>query len=255
MERSIREKIEQYLLNRMSEKEKNDFEKQIHSNENLARQVRQQKLIKEAITDQEVLAFRKKINAIKEKSSGQKKVIRLNRVWTMAAAVLLLILAGFWFLKPTQYTHQELYAAFYQSPEPEEVLPASFYAERDGAGNNETTTYKMNEEWKVARDLFDEKRYGEALQQMKEVVVDSVNFPSEYYFELGLLNMQNQQFYEAIDAFGQVERGQSNAKRWYMALCYLAVEDVENCLLQLETLVNNDNPWQEQAKALLKKLP
>ncbi len=251
MNRNIRKKIENYLRGRMSAEEKQAFEEEMSRNTELKKQVRQQKWIQEAIVDKEALAFRGKMNQWESKVSGKKKVIPLRRAVGVAAAVLILVVAGFWLLQ-ARYTSEELFEAYYRSPEPQNILPASYYASRQGGSKEDSTQVTV---WQEARQLFEQQKWAEALGKMEEVRVSEVAFPSEYYYELGILYLENEQYEKAIEALQQVENGQTYGKSWYLALCYLALGDFDNTRTQLNKLTDQPNAWQKNARALMKQLP
>jgi len=252
MKRSIREKIENYLLGRMSAEEKQAFEEQMSRNTELKKQVQQQKWIQEAVLDKEALAFREKMNKWEAKVSGKKKVISLRRVVGIAAAVLILIVAGYWLLWPQQYSAEELFASYYSAPEPQSILPASYYATRQGRTGDDTLDMTL---WREARQLLEQQQWADALEKMEEVPVSEVAFPSEYYYELGILYLENKQYEQAVEALQQVDNGQAFGKSWYLALTYLALGDIENTRTQLKSLTDQPNSWQEEARALRRQLP
>ena len=169
----------------------------------------------------------------------------------MAAGVLILILAGFWLLKPT-YTSEELFASYYTAPEPSAVLPASYYASRQGGVAEDSTAVTV---WQEARQLLEQQQWTEALNKMETVPLDELAYLSEYHYELGILYLENGLYEEAINALKKVENGQAYSKAWYLALSYMAIGDAENARTQLLPLVGQPNAWRDLAIGLLKKLP
>lgn len=258
------EQISDYLDGNLQPEEQGAFEDQLKKDHQLAKELELYKEIQQELSNEKVLKFRKSIHSFnekyKEKSQTHLPPTRLKSlrfILSVAAGIILLLAAGIWFFSPTS-SAQELLATYVETLNPTDILPAQYSS---GIRSVIDSTIQLEEDsllatnWHKARIFFAEKKYDSALNAMIEVKESEVIDPSSYYYELGILYLINKQPAEAITTLQKMETDKSGGKNWYLALSYLALNQIDLCREQLTLLTKEDNPWYEEASTLLKSLP
>ena len=88
--------------------------------------------------------------------------------------------------------------------------------------------------------------------------IDALSDPRDIY-SFGLYCMEEQRFPEAVYAFrrvvGMQEKTYLESSEWYLGLCYLKLNDLENAKLVFTSVAaSKDHIFRKESKALLRKL-
>jgi hypothetical protein len=249
--RSITE-IEEYLSGELEEPLMNSFEGELLINEGLSAEVKLCREINEAIGEKDIMALRESLNNIKdseiEKDSRQKRGIsppKLKKVvWYVAAASVILMLGLNITFQQQSYSAHELYNEFYRP------LEGNLGATRSSSLPEERllnqALMKMNnEEYDIALKLFSEI-----------LAKDQRNIAGNFYS--GTIHQQKGQYVDAIHSFTNVISQGDNLfveqSEWYIGLCYLNRNEREKAIRQFKKIAEYSGYYQEQSKAILRKL-
>ncbi|EMR03223.1 hypothetical protein [Cesiribacter andamanensis] len=173
-----------------------------------------------------------------------KNVPLYRRGWMLAAAVVLLLaMAGALFLLADRSSAPDLYAAYY--------TPLAQLELAHPRGEDESAELKQQ-----AAAAYQQADYPTSLQLL-EKARQLAGADGELLFLQGLNLLALERYAEAEQALLQARefrfRQQQDA-RWYLALAYLAQEKRPEARQTLETLQQNDGPYQTQSTELLRRL-
>lgn len=250
------ERIERYLLGEIEGKDLEEFDQALSEDQGLATEVELQRAIMEAVREKDIYRFQQTLKEIqdeKDKSQKGNRRFFIPPYLTIAASLAVLVLAAYFIYRSlnTPPSSQELFAQYFEIPDAEDILPP----EPSSRGEDSTMADNPPEDgWSLAKDLFRDKQYAAALQQLRGVSPPEGPANAEYYFQLGILFLINGQPGQALQSWGQLEPGHSYALKWYKAMAFLQLERKLEARGVLRELAQVENPWQEQAAELLGKL-
>jgi len=239
--------IERYLSDDMTYAEKKTFEKEIVVNPELAAEYKLTLSVEDAIRQDDILDFRKKL-LMARKEALQKKtpvpVVRIHRykAWYIAASVLLLLSAGgFWYLSDSDPSSADkLFRKYYSAQSMIDVT-------RSGDANMVEAIIR-----------YQEKDYSGAAVLFSQILRnDPENHAGWFYY--GISCIETSQFMEAEDAFMIIINQDQNLyvehAHWYLALAYLKSNQMEKARLKLEYIAADpENFHRRDAQHLLNKL-
>jgi predicted Zn-dependent protease len=156
----------------------------------------------------------------------------------IAASITLIIMMVTYF---NDATPQELYAEYY-TPYPNVVAPIE-------RAQPETDTYKRSFQ------LYEEKRYSEALGEFKSLLNDQPDSPALNFYA-GLSTLSLNDVPAAMDYLKKVASSKNDFTAhavWYSALAYLLSGQKEKAIVQLEK-ISHDSFYNEKADHLLKEI-
>ena len=159
----------------------------------------------------------------------------------VAALILLVIVFRFFFQDANAISSL---AAEYLSP------PASLSTFRsDDATETEQAQRQILE-------FYEAGNYQEALALMEKIQDRfTTEHSSEYFFDLGILQLFANQPTAALGSFQQVKTGHSHDLRWYRAWALLFAGEIDSGKAILQELASNQNPFRDEARQLLRDLP
>ena len=172
-----------------------------------------------------------------------------TRVWAIAAAVVVLILATGWimnrYLNP-RTDALELFAENYQSyPMVITIESGEELVRGDSIRLQESELAYRSGQYPAAYDGFKE-------------LVDSGEYGADLYFYFGMAALETNHLQEAETALEKVlaEPGSLffEAANWYLGLCYLKAEEVEKAVGKFEEIVEGRGSYKDRASDILKKL-
>jgi hypothetical protein len=255
--------IPDYLDDLLSQEEKEAFELQLTQDEQLLKEVDLHREVTKALSDPDRGQFRAKLAAINEATplavEEKKKQgnFFLRTLMGIAASLLLLTALGIWMLQPAS-SPQEQIAAYLENYDPADILPPAYTGpERNGSGDPENFSppHEAEKNLHTARQLFSRKQYPEALAAMGSVDPERLPNPAAYWYERGVLALLNDQPQPAVDALEQINTpALENARRWHLAIAYLQLNRLDDARSVLQPLSQQPNPWQNEARSLLKNL-
>jgi tetratricopeptide (TPR) repeat protein len=232
------ELIANYFLGNLTQEEQLKFEHLMQTNSDFKKDVEFQRDIKDAIFRHERQNLKHRLQRV-EKTIISKNTNKIR--WFVAAAVLVSLSVGYYFLK-SSYTNTELYAMYFE-PAQNIIHPIV----RDGVEDNvETKAFVayQKKDYKLAAQLFD--------------MVFQVNNTSEILFYEALCLMELNKIDQAIEKFEAHKKYTdllSNKTNWYLALAYIKQNNIEKAKGILNLIIKNQESYNiEKAKELFKKL-
>jgi tetratricopeptide (TPR) repeat protein len=253
--------IEKYINGELTGEELEIFELQLRSDSDLVNEVALQKDILQALSEKEVIDFRKKLVTIHEKVSSSKptqgRIFKLGRVLALAAAVVALVLVGNWvfnIIPSKTISPSEIYAANFKAPE---VMGEENNGERTILPDERIDSLIDETDFlNKADSLFNINRYEEAAIFLNAIPSEVMNeYPTEINYRLALLSMLVDEHEQAVFYFEKVITNYQSSRDWYTALSLLKIDGrMGDAKAAFEHLVSFNNPYQEEASKILKQL-
>jgi tetratricopeptide (TPR) repeat protein len=169
------------------------------------------------------------------------KVIPLRTILSIAASVVLLAVFGVYLFRNSQPDHEQLFQEYFQPYE-------NVISERSAKDNNQQR----------GMELYDQKKYDEAIIQLKLAVSEDSDNPSLKCY-LGIAYLAGGHSQEAKTIFETMIHNDHQLFRevaeWNLALTYLKIDNEVLLKKTLEEIVRqNDHQYREQAADLLRQL-
>jgi len=239
--------VEQYLSNDMDYAEMRSFEKDIVRNPVLALEYQLSLSINEAVMQDDILDFRKKLIDAREEvkhintGSSIRKISR-KKLWLAAASILILATFGaHWIISMTgSYSNDDLFRKYYTSQSIVNIT-------RSGEANIIEALIRFQEkDYKSAENLF-----SQILQN------DPVNYAGWFYYGISCIETEN--YVQAEKAFSAIITDNQSLyvehAEWYLALCYLKSNRLDKAKEQLAKVSSSmDSFHRRDARHLLNKL-
>jgi len=250
-DRSVDE-IEDYLNQELEESLMNSFEEELLINEGLVAEVKLYQEINDAVGERDVMELRESLKNIKDAGidteNQQKRGIappRLRRVvWYAAAASIILLLGLNVTFQNHSFSNPELYNEFYHPVE---------------ANLGTSRSASLPEERLLNQALVEmnNKEYDSALKLFSEILQkDGRNIAGNFY--TGTIRQQTGKYEDAIHSFTNVITQGDNLfveqSEWFIGLCYLNRNEREKAIRQFRKISQSNGYYQQQSKAILKKL-
>jgi len=236
IDQELFERIEAYLLQRMSAEDRAGFEEEMKHDEKLRNEVRlQQRLIAaaETLSHEDGSWIKKSLAPVK--SMGNKKVM----LWYAAAAIVL-VLAGAWFYRTRSLSAESVYARYFV---PDSGLPVVM------SGNDN------NYDFYDGMISYKEEDYHRAIEIWAEVYKkNDANDTLQYYMGLAFLNDRNP---EAVSYLQRVAQNQESVWQdraiWYLTLACLKFDRISEAKKWVDKIT--DKQQAELLKKDIEKLP
>ena len=245
MDETARNKrIDDFLLDRLSEQDRIAFLDKIKSDKDLKEEVEIRKAMIEQVETMGDLKLKEKILGIQKKVEGTKKNIVRRRflvvLSTVAAAVLLLFLAYQWF--DPKVDSQELYAQYYQAYE----LPF---------GSRSASEDKRIVE---AGGLYQNGEYAKALPLLQNLETQGLG-DDRITLAIAICQLEMNDNESAVATLRQAsaKRGflYKDQAKWYMALALLKFDQMEECSRILQSIADDHTAhFNQEAIELLETL-
>lgn len=257
------DKIDRYIEGNMSTEELQDFEQKLKVDETLADAVAlQSDLLKgiELFGDQQLKENiqqaehnMNKKESLPEQPKPRRIVLFSVRNMAIAASFLILIVAGYFLLWPTDQPGR-LYANYFQMDQPaldKELEELSLI----GMGMADR---ERRDQLKSSLELVQAEQYDEAVIALRAHLNAYPQDEVATYF-LGLSLMQTKSFEQAILVLAPVEADKESEyhedARWFQALSWLQMEGgQDNAIQLLEQIDGESGPHSSQAALLLEDL-
>lgn len=229
--------LERYFEHQLSEEEQNILQNYLDTDASFAEEFAFQKNVKQAITLNERAELKKKLQSFEPQKSTKNWISK----WSVAASIAVVLGAGYWFMNQSPDT-VELYDQYYQSY-PNVVAPT--------VRGESTTDLKSQAFYE-----YDSGNYPKSYELFSQLYATDKDDYALFYSSLSLIEMDKPQ--EAIALMNQFDLNKNNGFtpyfKWYKALSYLKIGEKEKATELLQSLSENQNPQQEQARKLLKEL-
>jgi hypothetical protein len=239
--------VEQFLSGEMLPAERENFEREVHTNPGLNSELRFSREINAALKRDDILDFRQKVLAARLeniKVQRETRVVHMNmkKFWYAAASFVLLAALGstLYFSVPSGNTSEKLFEQYYSADNLVNVT-------RAGDANIVEAVIKFQEkDYQTASNLFNS-------------IIQKDNGNIACWFYLGISNIETANYAVAEKAFNHIISDDQNLyvehAEWYLGLCFLKSNQVNKAKAQFEQIAANpDNFHRQDAANLLKKL-
>ena len=243
----ILEQIEAYLSGSMSDEERLSFENEMKNNATLKKKVEEFRMAQQAIFAGGRTVVKHKVDEAVAKSidptKKEAKVVGLRRIMAIAAAVLVLLTAGFWIWNQNSNASPvQLFATHFEMPPVPNVRSA------------ETT---ISEKWNTALTAYNENDFQKYIVEATSVLKSNTfEFQNEGYLLLGVSYLQLNDYANALTAFEKVSPSSSSGQDavWYTALTHLKNKDLENAKSAFQKIIDANHSRKLKAGDILKQL-
>jgi hypothetical protein len=232
--------LNNYFEGNLTEEEKEQFNELLFNDSEFKAEFEFHKKAKVAIA----LSERKKLKSLlNEIENSGKQKIKYKTWLSIAASVLIFLSIGYMFFwNNSSAKNDKLYAIYY------ETFP-----------NIEAPTTRGDNTLDIKSEAFfayDSKDYKKAKELFSEIYKAEKTDYAIFY--IGLSEMELNEHKKAIKTFSLFEGDANNNFyyyiKWYLSLCYLKENDIENAKKLLNEVAKNTNPFQLKSKELLSKL-
>mgnify|MGYP005847721649 CR=1 FL=1 len=238
--------IERYITGEMNAAEKEWFEKELKTNEQLRKEVILRKKTDKFLKNQDILNLRMKLNSIRQRNeiSTPAGSVRRRPVLKYAAAVSILAVIGILALFTNRkMSTEEIFDKYHNLYEPVTEL-------RSGQSNIES-------DFATALEYYNVHDYKNAAIYFSRVTQkDPGNMHSTLLY--GISSFENSNYPEAEKSFVKVIDDTDNLyidhAHWYLALCYLKTGEHENALRELNYIKKSTSTYSKNAAKILRKL-
>ncbi|NSW93780.1 MAG: tetratricopeptide repeat protein [Bacteroidales bacterium] len=238
--------IERYINSEMNEAEKEWFEKELKTNEQLRKEVILRKKTDEVLKNQEILDLRMKLNSIRQKDEANAPVgsTRKRPSLKYAAAVSILAVIGILALFTNRkMSTEELFDKYHKLYEPATEV-------RSGQSNIES-------DFATALEYYNVHDYRNAAIYFSKVTEkDPGNMHSTLLY--GISSFENSNYPEAEKSFNRVIDDADNLyidhAHWYLALCYLKTSEKDKAIGELNYIKKSTSLYSRDAAKILKRL-
>jgi hypothetical protein len=237
------DRTERYLGDEMDPEERKAFEAELSTNEELRKAFELYSNINKTMSvtpNEEELKMT--LQQMRQKYFTGGAVVKKSsfKTWlAVAASVLVIVIAGIYFLFPSN-TSEKLYAQF--------AVHEPLHIQQRG---NITDSLAAE-----AAAKFNNKDYYGALPVLQEYVAQQPD-DIQAEFALGICNLELVMYPEAKKIFSEVSSGQTayaDAAKWYLALTALKEKNIAECRKYLENIPSSSS-YHTKADQLLEKLP
>lgn len=237
IEQSLLERIDAYLMDKMSPQERSQFEAELEARPELRKLLAEQQDIHDAIGYREVGKTLRKLGT-------QPAPLRTSRTrvitWIALAASVLIVVAMIFLLPARQPEHIRLYSEYY-TPDP--GLPTLMgEAERDYVFMQGMVAFKSGD-------------FADALSQWQSLSAGE-RYRDTLPFYTGLAHMGLDEFDAARQHLERTSPDGAFAEKrqWYLALILIHEEELDAARALLRTLSDRPGRFQAQAGELLRRM-
>jgi len=225
--------IEKYLSGQLQGSELQRFETELLNNSSLKEEVNLHKEIAEAVTEKEVMVFRKSVNSIIKNETTSQRWSYLG----IAATILIIISAGigintFFFKKDSI---EQLYTAYYEP-----------YEDLISVRSDET----LNESISTLMNYYNQQKYGNAISYLDSIEIYDQPL-LQLYVGISYLNVSAfDKAHETFDIISNDENVFNTEANWYNALTYLREGNKGKTIFILSEIANSKKESNYKLKAL-----
>lgn len=238
------ERLAAYLEDELSEAERMQLETTLASDQVLAAYLDKMKNLK---SHHQFLDKEAQLRKVLQTTEGKyfqpapaAGAFRRRVLISLAAALLLAILS--WYVLSDDDSLSSLSAEYLVPP----VGLTTLRSEEGAVAAPELTRLSQ---------LYDEGKYAEALALMQGLEAElPADHSSEYFFDLGILQLFAGKPKDALETFAKVKTGHTHDLQWYRGWAYLLADQSDNARAIFEELAAKPNPFQQDALQLLREL-
>ncbi|WP_435624323.1 tetratricopeptide repeat protein [Flagellimonas sp.] len=228
--------LEDYLNGNLSKDEKLSFEEKLNADPSLKNELEKHKLLHEAMADFDAIDFRKRIQEVERGFSVEQK--KKRNKWLLRIAASLIIIAGVGIVWTINESSEDNLFKENYAPYPVEDVQR---------GSQEKIPPQVLNDYSSGK-------YGEIVSVL-ELLVQKYPEDDRIKMYLGTTYLEENRTQEALSVFKTVDdRAYGEHALWYISLCYLNLEDRENCIKTLDSLITYNGIYQNKALRLKKEL-
>ena len=236
--------IERYLMERMSEAERQAFEQRLAEDAALAKQLKLERAIILGIADHSSRDVERKLDEIRQEYEQMRLQRRRRNLLIWLVVMGLLLLGSMYFFWPESQEDTPdgtLYAQYYERPVISLVRRSS---------DPDSLRFVIDQ-------YYYNEQFGSLLRTTEALASDQAT--SEILLAAGIAAMELNQFDRALDYFNRITQKRSvrfgNHALWYSALCYLVMDREEQALPLLHQIaLDAENDHYGEANRLAKAL-
>lgn len=241
------ELIDRFLQKDLNQQELNDFMEKLNSDISFAEEVDLQRIVTKGIELEGVNNLRQRLSAIHQKVKAEQqenktatKVIPIKQWAAVAAAVIILLFAGYNFWNSAS-AKEDVYAKYYELYQP------------DFSTRNQETDQAN------AEKAYREGDFENVIELLQKVKNESGG-NARILLGLGNAFLKTSNYQAATESFEEIIKSENelyiDQARWYLALTFLKQGDVDSCRKILQELAQREGAdFSQEAKGLLHQLP
>ncbi|NND32481.1 MAG: hypothetical protein HKN76_07815 [Saprospiraceae bacterium] len=242
------ELIEAYLENNLSDKEVQTFEQRLKSDPDFAVEFQLHKQLHTELGPSDLNDFR---NLLKEESGAKKSTvvrrINMRQVLSIAASGAILVAVGLFYLTSRSTSPQVLFNQYVDQPS----LSFNPGTERGTDQQNLDVFIAAMEQ---AEALYQSGDYSGAIGVLESVDTEAyAEHQDAIEFRLGMNYLLAGDSENAISYFDEMSE-LTESVRWYKSLALLQLGDIEQVIELLSPLASYENPKQQAARQIIKKM-
>lgn len=237
--------IDQYLSGTLEGQERLDFESRLQKDETFKEQYHIVKDLENAI-DPETEEFISVLNSVAEKTPDTAKLVGLwsayRSKYLAIAASLLLLTAAIFLLKPKLIDSGDLYASYFES------YPSTNSARGLDSGESLYNRAMIN---------YEGRKFDLAINDFDAYLQTTKSEDALFYKAISLMSIDRHK--DALPLLDQLFRNvsdYSDSAKWYAALAYLKLNNVDRASELLHSIINDttDDYYKSRATDLLDEL-
>jgi tetratricopeptide (TPR) repeat protein len=239
--------IERYNTGEMDSMEKKWFMKELEGNAALNKEVELRKRVDDSLVKHDLIDLRKKLTSL-EKTRKEKAVSNDGKksvIIRFAASVAVLMLMGIMYYLISGGTGNK--DKIYES----NFVPYIY------SGVPRAARAEVDISFKSAMDLYSNGDYRSASSALTRYLNNNPE-KTEAFFILGVSEMGNNNFDNAIKIFQSLSENRSNMyldhSQWYLALCYIKTENYTLATDELQAIINSGSYYKSKARKVLRKI-
>ncbi|MEM7368738.1 MAG: hypothetical protein AAF587_09040 [Bacteroidota bacterium] len=237
-------KIDQYLAGSMTSEEEKEFEREVASKPELKDLLDQSLRTRYAIHQAGSNLQKEELGKEWDKwETQQRQPVFSSYAWmSMAAGIALILGLGFFFLRPSPLSPEELFVAHYEHPETPTIRKID---------QSDSLTVAM------VNSLYAKGEYVQAVEAYESLLPHTASSQiDELRFFLGISYLQIKQEENALEQWQALSSDYyQNSGKWYGILAKIRLKRLEEAKVDLTELAKNGSPYyQERAIRLLEDL-
>jgi len=239
--------IERYLENKMQPAEKSWFEKELHGNLWLRKELDLRRKTDAFVKNTDAMEFRRKLV---QAESLHRKTRPVKRALTSATAQYAAIFIGLVIISS--------FIIIFSRGQDISKLTDKYVANFDPGSGARSSSTSDDFEYKTALEFYSEGDYENAIYWLEKVtgVNQEENISADYM--LGVTRMKVEQYQEAISPLKKVVDDNDNLfieeANWYLCLCYLNTDNSDKAIKPLNEIAQSQSIHSKDARKFLRKI-
>jgi hypothetical protein len=241
--------IEKYIDGELEGIDLLNFENLLSTNPDIKREYNLSKEINNSILEDDVMALRETMNYMYQDDSLAKRkpqVFKLPKFYYYAAASAALLIASGGLVQRLNNPSLDNNTVFEKYYSPYEVSVTY------RSGDTEVDRLLLN-----ALESYEEKDFAQALVLFEQVLQTRKKDMAAKLYS-GITYLEEEKYQKAKTSFDNIISNNNNLfieqAKWYLALCYLKTEKIEDAQVILSEIVKEESYYKEMAVGVLKDL-